>query len=328
MGVAAKKTDTKRGPKGYVQLSSGLLRALSSKKVAIYVWTGESERAVLFREADIALDDETVEELIVSRGNSLYVRAADFKDMCTDLLASLGDVVKDESLAPADRFQIMQMAVSFEVDRTLKAIDASKFVGLVHDVACNISELVSENELVPDELFAIARHDSQTFTHVTNVAAYATMLAEALGISNSDELHQIAAGAMLHDLGKRSIPASILTKSGRLTDEERQTIQTHPLRGYEELYRRGDVDHVQLLMVYQHHEHVDGGGYPVRICGDEIHPWSRLLSVVDVFDALTGSRPYRRPMSRSEALEFIVDRAGKQFDKEMAECWASLLKTS
>lgn len=163
---------------------------------------------------------------------------------------------------------------------------------------------------------------------MTNVAGYATVLAEQVGISDPDELSQITVGAMLHDIGKRHIPHELLTKPGRLTPEERIIIELHTTRGYEEVAGRDDVNDAQRMMIYQHHEHVNGNGYPVRILGDEIHPWARLLAVVDVFDALTGKRPYRKPMRMTEAIRFIADRAGTQFDKEMALCWVSAIKSN
>ena len=313
-------------PKGYVKLAPSMVRRLNNARIAIYFWNGETPWPVLYRQADIVLDEETLEHALMERGDNLYAKAYDYHNACSELVASLDEVILDDSISPTDRFQVIQMAVSAEIDRTLKLVDAGKFVELVADVSRHINRLVTESELLPEELFAIAKHDSQTFTHVTNVAGYATMLAERLGITKEAELDEIAMGAMLHDLGKRSIPASIITKPGRLTNEEKEIIRSHPLRGYEELYPRLDLSKAQLLMVYQHHEHVDGNGYPVRILQDEIHPWARLLAVVDVFDALTANRPYRHPMTMNEAIEFILDRVDKQFDEEMAKCWASTIK--
>jgi HD-GYP domain-containing protein (c-di-GMP phosphodiesterase class II) len=79
-------------------------------------------------------------------------------------------------------------------------------------------------------------------------------------------------------------------------------------------------------MVYSHHERIDGTGYPVGMVGDEIHPWARLLAVVDVFDAVTSARPYRTPMTVTQALEFLHRNAGTHFDPEMVACWTSMMK--
>jgi len=105
-------------------------------------------------------------------------------------------------------------------------------------------------------------------------------------------------------------------------------IESHTQRGYEELCDRADLEFGQLMMVYQHHEHIDGRGYPVRIMGDEIHPWAKLLAVVDVFDALTGKRSYRRPMSSQAALDHLQARAGRQFDPKVVDCWIAAMQQS
>jgi HD-GYP domain-containing protein (c-di-GMP phosphodiesterase class II) len=176
------------------------------------------------------------------------------------------------------------------------------------------------------ELFRLARHDFNTFTHVTNVASYAVILAERLGWDQGDTLNQIATAAMLHDIGKRFIPSSILTKPARLTPQERAIIETHPQRGYEELCERSELNFDQLMLVYQHHERVAGKGYPVGLGGDEIHPWARMLAVVDVFDAMTAIRPYRRPATAREAMDYICQSAGTHFDPEIVECWNTAMK--
>lgn len=78
------------------------------------------------------------------------------------------------------------------------------------------------------------------------------------------------------------------------------------------------------MMAYQHHERPDGKGYPVRVLRDEIHPWARMLAVVDVFDAMSGRRPYRQPASPEDALLRLAESAGDQFDPEAVLCWISI----
>src|SRR6185369_5881799 len=145
------------------------------------------------------------------------------------------------------------------------------------------------NDVLPQDLFRLARHDFLTFTHITNVASYGVIFAERLKLCGEGEFEQLAKAAILHDIGKRFIPASILQKPGRLVSDERAIIETHPQRGYEELCGRDDMSNDQLMMVYQHHERFDGTGYPVGFAGDEIHLWARMLAIVDVFDAMTGT---------------------------------------
>ncbi len=82
------------------------------------------------------------------------------------------------------------------------------------------------------------------------------------------------------------------------------------------------------MMVYQHHERVDGSGYPVGVTGRDIHPWAKMLAVVDVFDAMTGTRPYRNSSSTRVALQYLNHNSGSQFDPEIVRCWSIAMKNT
>jgi HD-GYP domain-containing protein (c-di-GMP phosphodiesterase class II) len=224
-----------------------------------------------------------------------------------------------------NKYAALQNAAGAQIEPTLRLIDCSKFSALAEKIGRALVALLDEGDAEPRELFEAARHDFNTFIHVTNVASYSVMLAKRMGVTKRDELEQIATAAMLHDVGKRFIPAAILAKHGRLNYEEREIVESHPSRGYEELCQKPELGFGQLMMVYQHHERVDGTGYPVGILKDEIHPWARMLAVVDVFDALTAQRPYHEPATVEKALTYQRQHAGTHFDREVVECWTSAM---
>jgi HD-GYP domain-containing protein (c-di-GMP phosphodiesterase class II) len=149
------------------------------------------------------------------------------------------------------------------------------------------------------------------------------VLAVRLGNFDSVEVAQIAAGGILHDIGKRHIPLTILNKTSKLTDAEWEVIQQHPVTGYRELAMRDDLTEGQLMMVYQHHERLDGSGYPAGITGDEIHPWAKICAVADVFDAMTCQRSYRRAIPIAEVFSYLRRMAGIKFDEDIVDCWLS-----
>lgn len=256
----------------------------------------------------------------------VYVRSGDFQDFGLCLMESVQAQLASDEVSPADQFAALQLAVAVEVERTSRLIDCSKYVAISEKIGRDLTTLIAANDVMPRDLYKIARHDFNTFTHVTNSASYAVVLAERLGITDEHELQQIATAAMLHDIGKRFIPASILNKPTRLDPDERDVIESHPTRGYEDLCERKDLTYGQLMIVYQHHERIDGNGYPVGMPGPEIHPWAKIVAVVDVFDAMTGKRPYRKSITAAEALSFIERNAGTHFDSEMAKCWISAMK--
>ncbi len=290
-----------RLPYTFVPVQVEVLRWFGAVGVDLFTPADGGAAPLLYYRAGGPMVADRLVELQRTGVENLFVRSCDFAVLSSDLLDALENVLQTESIPAADRFAALQLAVAVEIEQTLRAGECDKFVALADQVGAHIASLVCSGDLLPRDMFNIARHDFYTFTHVTNVAGYSVLLADRLGIHDADELRQIASGAMLHDIGKRAISKNVLAKPSGLTEEERELIESHPLRGYEELCLRSDLSLGQLMMVYQHHEHVDGNGYPVGILGDEIHPWAKLLAVVDVFDALTGKRAYRRPTSAESA---------------------------
>jgi HD-GYP domain-containing protein (c-di-GMP phosphodiesterase class II) len=283
---------------------------------------------VLYCRAGKRFDQAHLHQLCESGVEQLYVRTADFYEFSRDLLGSLDCLLQQDAVSQTEKYAALQVAVAVEVEQTFRMVDCSKFCRVAEKIGHDLVNLLAGSDVIPRELFRIARHDFNTFTHATNVASYSVILAERLGITDDRVLKQIASAAILHDIGKRFIPPQILSKPGRLDREEREIIETHPLRGYEELCQRTEFEFGQLMMVYQHHERVDGTGYPVRVLQDEIHPWARLLSIVDVFDALTARRCYRERSTINSALDYLQQRSGTHFDPEILECWVSSMTIS
>jgi HD-GYP domain-containing protein (c-di-GMP phosphodiesterase class II) len=310
---------------GYVPVQVHTLRSTKADAADLFVQYESHAEPVLYCRAGSPPDEQQFAELADAGVENLYVRTADFYNFSNDLLESLDGVLKQEGIRQTEKFATLQIAVAVAVEQTLRFVDCIKFRALAGKVSDDLVTLFGDGNVLPRELFRMARHDFNTFTHVTNVAGYSVLLAKQVGINDENELRQIASGAMLHDLGKRFMPARILSKDGRLTTEEREIIETHPARGYAELAEKSDIEFGQLMMVYQHHERVDGTGYPVRILKDEIHPWAQMLSIVDVFDTMTAKRPNRRPVTAEYVLDYQRQQAGTQFDGEFVECWISAM---
>ena len=313
-------------PPGYAVILPAVLNRLDRWDIDLFVLPKGGRVPVLLREANLKVSEVRSQRLASNSGMTIFVRKRAFDELSTALLTEIDSLVVDDSLPPHDRFAMLQFAAATEVEHACKLVNPDRFVDLAGKLGSGITTLLENDDMAPEELYRIARHDYHTFTHVTNVACYAVLLAESLSISDGEELRQIAIGAFLHDIGKRHIPGEILRKPSRLTDQERQIVQCHSQLGYEELATQGDLTSAQLMMVYQHHEWVNGNGYPVGVLADEIHPWAQLLAVVDVFDAMTGHRPYRKPATPEFVISHQLGKAGEQFNTEIVRCWASTLE--
>lgn len=172
---------------------------------------------------------------------------------------------------------------------------------------------------------AIDAKDHYTYAHSKNVARYAASLAVAAGL-NDDQVRTIYAAGLLHDIGKISIPETILNKTGKLTPEEYRIMQGHVNNSIEMIRHLPEMDYL-IPATLGHHERWDGKGYPRGIAGEEIPITARCLSVADVFDALTTDRPYRKGMPLEEALTRMEAEAGTQFDPQLVHTFAKLVRS-
>jgi len=172
---------------------------------------------------------------------------------------------------------------------------------------------------------AIDAKDHYTYAHSKNVARYAANLAVAAGL-NDDQVRTIYAAGLLHDIGKISVPETILKKTGKLSDEEYQIMKEHVNSSIEMIRHLPEMDYL-VPAVLGHHERWDGKGYPRGIAGEEIPVSARCLAIADVFDAMTTDRPYRKGLPLEYAVQEIENGAGTQLDPQLARTFARLLRS-
>jgi putative two-component system response regulator len=170
---------------------------------------------------------------------------------------------------------------------------------------------------------AIEDRDNMTGQHVERVNAYAQALAEELRWTE-DSRSALEFGAILHDIGKIRVPDSILSKPGKLTEDEWVEMRKHPEVGRRMIIGIPYLEPAAPIVLH-HHERWDGRGYPLGLAGEAIPIEARLLAIVDTFDAMTTDRPYRPSVPASAAFETLVDNAGTQFDPGIVQafvrCW-------
>jgi PAS domain S-box-containing protein len=171
---------------------------------------------------------------------------------------------------------------------------------------------------------ALELRDKETEGHSRRVTESTLVVARAMNIDQENLLH-IRHGALLHDIGKMAIPDEILRKPGPLTDAERQIVMHHPQSAYDLLVR---IPHLKeaLDIPYCHHEKWDGTGYPRGLKGQEIPLAARIFAVVDVWDALSNDRPYRKAWSKEKARQYLGVESGKHFDPVVVTMFLQLLE--
>ncbi|WP_372679862.1 HD domain-containing phosphohydrolase [Desulfosarcina sp.] len=165
----------------------------------------------------------------------------------------------------------------------------------------------------------IEARDAYTGGHLWRVSQYSQQLAEAASLT-TEMVFLSRLGGFLHDIGKISIPDVILGKRGQLTEPEYEVVKTHPGIGAI-LIQAHPLGSLALPAVHQHHEWVNGKGYPMALQGDQISIFARIVSIADAFDALTSTRPYRRGVDAIPALEALNAEHGSQFDAGLLDAF-------
>ena len=171
---------------------------------------------------------------------------------------------------------------------------------------------------------AIDAKDNYTFIHSMNVSKYAVVLAEDLDM-NANEIEIVRDAGMLHDIGKISIPESILAKTARLTNEEYEIMKSHVTNSISMIRHLPSLDYV-IPIAISHHERYDGRGYPRQLAGENIPVGGRVLCIADSFDAMCSRRPYKKAMPIADALEEIERNLGKQFDPAIGQAFVDLVR--
>ncbi|WP_099159998.1 HD-GYP domain-containing protein [Virgibacillus ndiopensis] len=178
-----------------------------------------------------------------------------------------------------------------------------------------INEILDRDEAL-SMLADIFITDDYIFQHSLNVTIYSLAIGTEMHLSRK-ELSEIGLGAMLHDIGKIFLDQEILQKPNKLSDDEYEIVKSHAQLGYDFLRKNNNIPSVVAHCAYQHHERIDGSGYPRGLTGNDIHKYAKLIGIADVFDAVTSNRVYRDAMLPHEGLEILYAGAVNLFEKEM-----------
>ncbi|WP_333728734.1 HD-GYP domain-containing protein [Bacillus paranthracis] len=151
----------------------------------------------------------------------------------------------------------------------------------------------------------------ETVQHSIRCTVLASEFGMYLRLSKRD-LNNLIIGALLHDIGKFLLPKEVLYKKGRLSEEEFAIIKTHTIN-IPKLMVNDDI----MAIIHQHHERLDGTGYPFSLTGEQIHPLAKIMSVIDVYDALSHKRSYKEAFTKEAVLKLMIEESNKQFDSDI-----------
>lgn len=215
------------------------------------------------------------------------------------------DQLKVEDKSKVKLSESVKKRVSEGMQYLYSNTESEHFADTVDSIADDLMQSITENDAIAVDIGMLKVSDEYTFKHSVDVATIGMVIAKKQELSEK-EIHEIGIVGLLHDLGKCKIPNEILNKPGKLTDEETSVMQQHPVLGYRILNGKHNVSQEVMRGVLQHHEKINGKGYPLGLTGDQISPYAKIISVADIYDALVTARPYKNPMTQRDAVEMIM----------------------
>ena len=275
----------------------------------------------LFRGNDVSMTEKDIDQLL-SRGVRTLFASASQARAYRDFLRER--VLGDNALPLTRRYEVLTQAARVVFEEAFQERDVDALCDVTGELAGQLTELVNYDDIQLFDLVEVMLHDYSTYAHATRVCSYSVMLAQGLGIKEREELASIAKGALLHDVGKLFISDSVVAKNYCVTSEERKLLKQHPTQGFRRLAARKDIGWGALMMVYQHHERVDGCGFPVGLEKEEIHPWARICAVANTHDTLMRDVATDDPHALKKVFENLELMSGRSLDEEMTQCWLKI----
>lgn len=246
-------------------------------------------------------------------------------DLLSALSAEVNETVEKawETKPPVQRKALVNTVSMFH--RITDLIDGGQPLpyGEVQESCAPLVEAVSTNQY-KGILSGVRDHDNYSYVHSLRVATFLSLFGHTIGM-RGNELMLLSSGGLLHDAGKQSIPFDVLNKPGRLEKEEWDVMRSHVTRTIEFLEKSVEIPKGVLTIAAQHHEKLDGSGYPNGLKGGELNDLARMAAIVDVFGALTDRRVYKEPMTPEKALGLMAEEMSRELDMKLLALFREML---
>lgn len=280
----------------------------------------------LYRSANLPFTERDRARLLEDENRFVYIRIADHVRFREQVESVIVETAGDPHKATSEKVAIIYETSVELINDLLSAPDPNAHAQRLHEVSRAVATVVLSDADAFAHLFAASHHDFYTGTHMVNVGTWLVPLAYAMGVRDLEDLSHVCQAGMLHDVGKIFVPAEILNKPDRLSDEDWVQIKRHPDMGGAHLKAFDAVNPLVTDVCRQHHERMDGSGYPGRLRHLAIHPVSRMCAVVDSFDAMTAMRPFKkRTLSVAEAVAELKSQSPVKYDRKVVEAWVGLV---
>lgn len=256
------------------------------------------------------LDDYMIEALMNRGVSGVYTVEGEEdgtieKDNISEKMIEKIEELKVEDRANVKLTESVKKRVATGIAYLYNNTESDDFIDATNNIANDLMKAITDNESIAVDISALKVSDEYTFKHSVDVATMAMIIGKQHGLTEK-EVYEIGIAGLLHDIGKTKIPNELLNKAGKLTDEEFLLMKQHALFGYSILKDKKELSDSVLMGVLQHHEKLNGKGYPLGVPEEKIYEYAKIISTADIYDALVTERPYKKAFSPRDAVEMIM----------------------
>lgn len=281
--------------KKFTPISKDILKHNECYEFNIYVEIEDKVFSVLLKK-DTPFDTQKKSFLVTKNITAVFIKTEDKKLYQTYIAKNITSIIDDPLINLDTKTSYINQIAAEAMNDLFENEITTENITQVDSIIDNSIHLILNDSKAMYSMLKVTSYDYYTYTHCIDVAAYAIGFGVFLGL-NEYELSILGKAAMLHDIGKKDIDHDIITKNGSLTYEEFEIVKKHPQLSVKILQDIGETDEILLEIIEQHHEKINGTGYPYGLKDKEIHDFAKIIAICDIFNALTTRRTYKDKMS-------------------------------
>lgn len=260
-----------------------------------------------------------------SSDEKVFINSKDKVKYEEDIHKFLSNMISDKTICINKKANLINEIARNCISELFENEITAESLKNINNILTNSIDLILSDKKALESMFKITSYDYYTSTHCLDVSTYAIGFGHYLGL-NKNELLLLGKGALLHDIGKKYVDKNITCKNGRLTFNEMNIMKKHPTYSKDILMKLGETNIRLLNIVSQHHEKCDGTGYPYGLQKDEIDDFSKIVSICDIFNALTTKRTYKKPMKSFDAIKLMYTQMENELCSNYLEKFVMFLK--
>lgn len=309
----------------YVAVRLNSVRADRMAGFDIYIRPDSDRPFALYCQKNTLFSDSARQRLLDNDITQLYIDRGQRRDYARYIEQHLAEIVADASITPEEKSDILYTSATGAVEDVMSGTELMENVSRAKDIVKHTVTAMFGSRVQIKHFLKVSAMDYDIATHSVSVATYSVALAQAAGYGDAATLRELANGSMLHDIGKSKVNRDILTRKGPLGRQEWEEIERHPVYSHEMCIESGCLGEIALDIALHHHEKLTGNGYPDGLSGKAISPLVRIVTISDIFDALTTERPFQAACSTFVALSRMRQEMAADLDKDLFRYFVGMM---